>query len=63
MAEFCLDCFNQLNGTDYTEADVWVDYSEWDICEGCGEFRPCVVELRPKPILVHLLDWLLKRKR
>lgn len=62
MAEFCLECFNKLNGTDYTEAEVWVDYEELDICEGCGAFMPCVIALHPKPIRVRLMDWLLKRK-
>ena len=62
MAEFCLKCFNELEGTNYTEAEVWVDYSELDICEGCGELRPCVVDLRPKPVIEGLLDWLLTRK-
>lgn len=53
MAEFCLDCFNEMNGTHYTKSEVWL---EEDFCEGCADWRPCVVELRPKPLLLRLVD-------
>lgn len=43
MAEFCLDCMNRMDGTHYTEADVVL---EPDLCEGCGEIKPCVVVFR-----------------
>ena len=25
MAEFCLDCFNRMNGTHYKEKQVWLE--------------------------------------
>lgn len=53
MAEFCLDCFNELNHTHYTKSEVWL---EEDFCEGCGEWKPCIVDLRPKPFLLWLID-------
>lgn len=53
MAEFCLKCFNELNGSDYTASEVWL---EDDFCEGCGEWKPCVFELRPKPLLWRLVS-------
>ncbi len=53
MAEFCLKCFNELNETDYTEKEVWL---EVDFCEGCGEWKPCVMELRPKPLRYRIVD-------
>ena len=53
MAEFCLKCFNELNGTDYQANDVWL---EEDFCEGCADWKPCVMELRPKPLLLRLID-------
>ena len=28
MAEYCLDCFNQINKTNYKEKDLWIDYEE-----------------------------------
>lgn len=31
MAEFCLKCFNELNGIDYQANEVWL---EEDFCEG-----------------------------
>lgn len=40
MAEFCLDCYNKLNDTNYSEAQVKL---EMDLCEGCGEWKPVVV--------------------
>lgn len=43
MAEFCLKCFNEINGTHYTRADVIEHY---DICEGCAEYKKCVIDLR-----------------
>ena len=46
MAEFCLKCFNKMNGTHYPEDKVWL---EEDFCEGCGEWKPCVYRLYPKP--------------
>lgn len=43
MAEFCLECFNKLNGTHYTKGDVIEDI---DLCEGCGEYKKCIVMFR-----------------
>ncbi len=43
MAEFCLDCMNKMDGTDYTEADVIL---ETDLCEECGQVVPCVIGFR-----------------
>lgn len=43
VAEFCLDCWNELNGTHYTEREMVVDHEEFDLCEGCGEWKPCIV--------------------
>lgn len=51
MAEFCLKCFNELNGTHYKPNQVWL---EEDFCEGCADWRPCIVLLRPKPLLRRL---------
>ena len=47
MAEFCLKCFNALNGTDFQAPQVWL---EKDFCEGCGDWQPCVFQLQPKPL-------------
>ena len=68
MAEFCLKCFNEMNDTHYTEQDVILDE---DLCEGCAEWKPCVVGFRSAhwcglfslPLAIiggvfHLLKWL-----
>ena len=43
MADFCLKCFNKMNGTHYTKGDVIERYA---ICEGCAEYKKCVIDLR-----------------
>lgn len=53
MAEFCLDCWNKLNGTNYTEKEV---VTEVDLCEGCGQWKPVVVYVRPRGVRGWLAD-------
>ncbi|MGN0629378.1 MAG: hypothetical protein ACI4IW_07095 [Oscillospiraceae bacterium] len=49
MAEFCLECWNRLNGTNDPE-EKYIFSDEPDFCEGCGEWKPVIVGLRkPKP--------------
>lgn len=55
MEGYCLDCFNKMNGTNHTETQVWL---EENFCEGRAERKPCVVEIRPKPLLLRLVGWL-----
>ncbi len=42
MAEFCLECWNKLNGFAYSPECVCVS-EEPDFCEGCGEWKPVIV--------------------
>ncbi len=42
MAEFCLECYNKINQTDYKEKDV-VMSSFPELCEGCGECKKVVI--------------------
>ena len=42
MAEFCLECWNKLNHSDYTERD-YVLSEDLDLCEGCASFKPVVL--------------------
>lgn len=53
MAEFCLKCFNEMNATSYTEKDVIL---EDDLCEGCGEIKPCVMVILPVIVLLAILS-------
>lgn len=55
MAEFCLECFNKIHHRNYTKSEVWLEY---DLCEECGEIKPCVMELSPKPIVLRLVDFI-----
>ena len=57
MAEFCLDCMNEMDGTHYTEKDVEL---EMDLCEGCGQIKPVVVGFRRRTA-AHWRDWLVSR--
>ncbi len=66
MAEFCLDCWNEMNGTHYTPEQVVL---EEDLCEGCGEWKPVVVGFRGNPltewfrgIYGRLEDWAARRR-
>ena len=57
MAEFCLECFNKLNDTNYKKADVILT-RDLDLCEGCGEMKPVVVDLRGDGCLFSLFELL-----
>lgn len=54
MAEFCLDCWNKLNGTNDTQRD-WVLSEELDLCEGCGQWKQVVVKPREHKLIYDLL--------
>ncbi|MGN1327580.1 MAG: hypothetical protein ACI4VQ_05870 [Clostridia bacterium] len=43
MAEFCLNCFNIINGENKTEDDV---ITQWDFCEKCKKNAPCVLYVK-----------------
>lgn len=47
MAEFCIACENRMMGEEYepiTPGDVVTD---WDYCEGCGQWCECIVAFEP----------------
>jgi hypothetical protein len=43
MAEFCLQCCNEINDTNETE-DLFI--FDDDICEHCGAYKPCIVRYK-----------------
>ena len=47
MAEFCLECFNKYSKEKLAENDVIMDI---DLCEGCGEIKPCVIRRKENNI-------------
>lgn len=43
MADFCIECFNKIHGTTYTQFDV---VEEWGLCEECGEEKLVIMAIR-----------------
>lgn len=62
MAEFCLNCWNKLNGTHDTEADFKFTKG-LDLCEGCGEYHYLVIAQRQRTLWSTLWDILPFRKK
>lgn len=52
MAEFCLDCWNRLNHTSYTERDFILS-EELELCEGSAKFKPIILAERKTQSLWH----------
>ena len=42
MAEFCLDCWNEINGTKHSKRK-YVMSKELDLCEECGEWKQVII--------------------
>lgn len=42
MAEICLDCWNELNGTNHPESKS-VMSDELCLCEDCGEYKKVII--------------------
>lgn len=53
MAEFCLDCWNRLNGFQKTERE-YILSKEASLCEGCGRLCRVVERKRCFPALYDL---------
>lgn len=47
MAEFCVDCENKALGPEYEPIDPADVVTDWDFCEGCGEWKECIVCYEP----------------
>lgn len=47
MAYFCLECFNRIEGKNFSYNDVCCDM---DFCESCKKNKPCVVLIKPNDI-------------
>ena len=52
MAEFCRECFKRSVAvpSDNITDDMLVMSEAYDICEGCGEYKQVVVEVKDSPI-------------
>ncbi len=42
MAEFCLECWNRINGLDEPE-DKYIISDIYELCEGCGELKRIII--------------------
>lgn len=42
MVEFCLKCWNELNGTNDGK-DKYILSEEFDLCENCGEYTRVII--------------------
>lgn len=51
MAEFCLDCWNEINKTNVDEKKYIIS-KDLDLCEGCGEWKPVIIMER-KAYYIH----------
>ena len=52
MAEFCKECFKRKIAvpSDNITDDMLVMSEVYDICEGCGEWKQVVIEVKDNPI-------------
>ena len=60
MAEYCLNCFNKYfteENEALTEKNVIL---KEDLCEGCGEIKPCVMRIKTKTLFKLKIKSLLK---
>ncbi len=47
MAEFCLNCWNKLMGSQYSPS-CFIFSREADLCEGCGEWKPVIIRFKAR---------------
>ena len=45
MAEFCLECYNMIHGTNFDKRDLVIS-KELDHCEHCNSWKPAVVKMK-----------------
>ena len=57
MAEFCLDCWNEMNNCDDSKTK-YVLSRHLELCEGCGKLKPIIIMER-KTYYTHKLRYLI----
>lgn len=73
MAEFCLDCWNEINETN-DPPEKYIISKDLELCEGCGEYKhtiiierkyavyyPIGILLVPLSALFNFIRWLFRR--
>ena len=59
MAEFCLECWNKINGTEDGEWKYVLSKSLY-LCEGCGELKYIIVTERDANIKFNACAFIMK---
>ena len=54
MAEYCLDCLNEIMGTNDSVKKVILSHG-LDLCENCGEYKHVVIRYKLRYIAA---DWI-----
>lgn len=63
MAEFCRECFIETFRPSASEISRIVMTKEYDLCEGCGAWKPVVSHIRRKTIVDTMIEsWKEKKK-
>ena len=47
MAEFCKECFIKIE-PEYVKNKELILSEDDDLCEGCGQFKPVVIDIKDK---------------
>ena len=50
MAEFCMDCWNKLMGTQ-DSSEKYILSRDLELCEECGEMKPVIVAIKRRYII------------
>lgn len=50
MAEFCVECWKEINGYSINENDVILS-RDLELCEGCGEWTKVVIRIKEDPLM------------
>ena len=62
MSELCLECLNQLMGTNDLPQKYIISRNE-DLCEECGEWKPVVIAIKRRYLIQEGVIELLTRLR
>ena len=62
MDEFCVSCWNELNGTDYPEEAYFLSW-DYELCEGCGAYKRVIIAQRRHYYLRMLVNQFLHKKK
>lgn len=55
MAEFCIDCWNEMLGTNYKQSRFIVSHRP-QLCEGCNEYKRCIV-VEKRTFFINILKY------